>query len=111
MESLQQTSAPAQLSAEERLTFDEYVQQLPSSKQSFNRVIVWFIAAAFILTLGAFVYAIYASIMVKSVGGTNVVLAWMSFFWAGAVAAILYGLDTPILGATLPLPSESSKYS
>lgn len=104
MESIQQT----QPDAEERLAFDHYLQQLPGSKQTFHRVFVWIIAAAVIVTLGIFAYAIYASF---SLSGTQVVLAWMSFFLAGAIAAFLYGLDTLVLGATIPLPSEGSKYS
>jgi hypothetical protein len=111
MESIQQTSPPVQPSADERLTFDQYLQQLPASKQTFHRVIVWFIAAAFIITLGVFVYALYASFMGKSLGGSHVIVAWMSFFLAGAVAAFLYGLDTLVLRATIPMPSEGSKYS
>jgi hypothetical protein len=104
MENIQQT----QPGAEERLTFDQYLQQLPAAKQTFHRVIVWFFAAAVIITLGLFVYAIYVSF---SLGGSQIILAWISFFLAGAVAAFLYGLDTLILGATIPLPSEGSKYS
>lgn len=107
MESIQQT----QPGLGKRQTFDHYLQQLPGSKQTFHRVFVWFFAAAVIITLGVFIYAIYASIMVNSLGGSHVVLAWMSFFLAGAVAAFLYGLDTLIIGATIPLPSEGSKYS
>jgi hypothetical protein len=104
MESIQQT----QPGAGKRQTFDHYLQQLPGSKQTFHRIFVWFFAAAVIITLGIFAYAIYASF---SLGGSQVILAWMSFFLAGAVAAFLYGLDTLILGATIPLPSEGSKYS
>lgn len=111
MESIQQTSTSVEQDAGERLTFDQYLQQLPAPKQTFHRVIVWFIAAAAIITLGVFVYAIYASFMAQSLGGSHVVLAWMSFFLAGAAAAFLYGLDTLILGATIPFPSEGSKYS
>ena len=111
MESIQQTSPPVQPDVEERLTFDQYVEQLPTSKQTFHRVIVWLIGAAFLLTLGMFIYAIYASFAGKTVGESNVVLAWLYFFLAGAVAAFLFGLDTLILGATIPLPSEGSKYS
>jgi hypothetical protein len=111
MESIQQTSPPVETGAEKRLTFDEYIGQLPSSKQTFHRIIAWFIIAAIIITLGVFGYAIYASIMVKTVGGSHVVIAWLSFLWAGAVAAFLYGLDTLILGATLPLPSKGSEYN
>jgi len=50
MESIQQTSPPVQPDVEERLTFDQYVEQLPTSKQTFHRVIVWLIGAAFLLT-------------------------------------------------------------
>ncbi len=111
MESIRQTSETVQPINEERLTFDEYVGQLPASKQTFHRVIIWFIGAAFILTVGLFVYAIYASFAWKSVGESNVVLAWMYYFLAVAIFIILYGVDTLVLGATLPLPSEGSKYS
>ena len=111
MESIQQTSPPVQPGAEERLTFDEYVRQLPSSKQNIHRIIAWLMIAAIIITLGVFGYAIYASFMAQSVGGSHVVLAWLSFIWAGAVAAFLYGLDTLNLGATIPLPSRGSQYN
>ncbi|UCF27042.1 MAG: hypothetical protein JSW42_10375 [Chloroflexota bacterium] len=111
MESIQQTSTSVEQDAGERLTFDQYLQQLPAPKQTFHRVIVWFFAAAFLITLGVFIYAIYASFMAQSLGGSHVVVAWMSFFLAGAVAAFLYGLDTLVLGATIPMPSEGSKYS
>jgi hypothetical protein len=111
MESIQQTSQPVQPDVEERLTFDQYVDQLPASKRTFHRVMVWIFAAAFLLTLGVLIYAIYASFAGNMVGESNVVLAWLFFFLAGAVAAFLFGLDTLILGATIPLPSEGSKYS
>lgn len=111
MESIQQTSPPVQPGVEERLTFNEYVKQLPSSNQSIHRIIVWFLVAAIIITLGVFGYAIYASVVAKSVGGSHVVIAWLSFLWAGAVAAFLYGLDTLTLGATIPLPSKGSEYN
>lgn len=111
MESVQQAPAPVQPDVEERLTFDQYVGQLPNSKQTFHRVMVWLFAAAFLLTLGVLIYAIYASFALQTVGESNVVLAWLFFFLAGAVAAFLFGLDTLILGATIPLPSEGSKYS
>ena len=111
MESIQQTSPPVETGAEKRLTFDEYIGQLPSSKQTFHRIIAWFIIAAIIITLGVFGYAIYASFVTQSVGGSHVVLAWLSFLWAGAVAAFLYGLDTLVLGATIPLPSKGSQYN
>lgn len=96
---------------ETKLTFDEHLQQLPASKQSIHKWLIGFAAAAIIITLGVFVYAIYTSIMWKTAGGTNVVLAWMYFFLAGAVAVFLLGLDTLTLGATIPLPFESSKYN
>ena len=111
MESMQHTTDSAQPSAEERLSFDQHIQQLPASKQSVHRWLVWLVAAACVLTLGVFVYAIYTSIIWKSVGGIGVVLAWMYFFLAGAVAAFLFGLETLIVGATLPLPFKGSEYS
>ncbi len=111
MESIQPTSPPVQPGAEERLTFDEYVGQLPSSKQRNHRIITWLLVAAIIITLGVFGYAIYASVVAQSAGGSHVVLAWLSFLWAGSVAAFLYGLDTLNLGATIPLPSKGSEYN
>lgn len=111
MENIQQPSDTGQQVEEKQLTFDEYVGQLPASKQSTHRWMRWLIAATFILTLGVFIYAIYASFKVKSFGEANVVLAWMFFFLASAIAVFLLGLDTLILGATIPLPSKGAQYS
>lgn len=111
MNNAKQPSDPIQPAAEKRLTFDQYVQQLPESKQAIHRWLVWLVAAAFIITLGVFVYAIYTSFAWKTVGGINVVNGWMYFFLAGAVGAFLLGLDTLILGATIPLPFGGAKYN
>lgn len=111
MESIQQTSETVQPSEEKRLTFDQHVQQLSVSKQSVHRWLGWLVIAAFVITLGVFGYAIYSSFTWKSVGEVNLVLAWMYFFLAGAVAVFLLGLDTIIVGATIPPPFEGSKYS
>jgi hypothetical protein len=111
MEDEQQVSHTTEPSGEERLTFDQYVEQLPASKRSIHRWLRWLVVVALVLALGAFVYAIYASFNAKSLGEAHVVVSWLSFFLAGALGAILYGLHTVVVGATLPLPSEGSKYS
>lgn len=111
MESRWQTSNAVQPTAGERLSFDQYVQSLPASKQSTHRVLVWLVALGFILAIGLFVYAIYTSVTWKTAGGLNVMLAWQYFFLAGTLIALLLGIDTLILGATVPLPLEGSKHS
>jgi hypothetical protein len=111
MESIQESSDTSQPGAEKRLTFDQHLQQLPASKQSIHRWLGWLVIVALVLTLGVFVYAIYTSITWKSAGGENVVVSWMYFFLAGAIAAFLLGLDTLLVGATIPPPFERSKYS
>lgn len=111
MESRQQTSNAVKPVAGERLSFDQYVQSLPASKQSAHRVLVWLVAIGFILVIGLFIYAIYTSVTWKSAGGLNVALSWQYFFLAGGLFALLLGIDTLILGATVPLPFEGSKYS
>jgi hypothetical protein len=110
METKSQMSDASQSSPEKRITFDQYVEQLPVPKQSAHRWVIWLVAAGIILTLGVFVYAIYTSITWKTAGGQNVVLSWMYFFLSGAIAAFLLGLDTILIGATIPLPFERSKY-
>lgn len=111
MENEQQASQTAELSGEERLTFDQYVEQLPASKRSIHRWLRWLVLVAIVLVPVALIYAIYASFNAKSLGETHVVVSWLSFFLAGALGAILVGLHTVVVGATLPFPSEGSKYS
>ena len=111
MESSQGTSNAAKPVTGERLSFDQYVQSLPASKQSAHRVMVWLVAIGFILVIGLFIYAIYTSVTWKSAGGLNVVMSWQYFFLAGGFFALLLGIDTLLLGATVPLPFEGSKYS
>ncbi len=96
---------------ERRLSFDQHVQGLPASRQTAHRWVVWLLAVAIVLTVGVFIYAIYASVNWRSVGEAAVVLAWLYFFLAGALAALVMGLDTLIVGATVPPPFERSKYS
>jgi hypothetical protein len=111
MEKSQSTMDAVQPGAETRLSFDEYVQQLPDSKQSIHRVLVLLVAVGFVLLIGTFIYAIYTSVTWKSAGGINVALSWQYFFMAGGVQALLLGIDTLVLGASVPLPLASSKYS
>jgi hypothetical protein len=111
MDSGHQTSNAVQPAAGERFSFDQYVELLPASKQSAHRVLVWVIGVAFVLAIGLFIYAIYTSVIWKSAGGLKVVIYWQYFFLAGAFFALLLGIDTLILGATVPLPFEGSKYS
>jgi len=93
MESSQQTYDTVQPIAEERLTFDQYVQQLPASKQSAHRLLVWLVAIGFILVVGLFIYAIYTSVTWKSAGGINVAISWQYFFLAGGLCALHDRLD------------------
>jgi hypothetical protein len=111
MDNTQQTPASAGPGAEGRLTYDEHVQQIPASRQTAHRWLVRLVVVAIAVVLGLFVYAIYASFAWKSVGEANVVLAWLYFILAAATAALLLGVDTLLVGATLPLPFEASKYS
>ena len=111
MESSQGTSNAVKQVAGERLSFDQYVLSLPASKHSTHRVLVWLVALSFILVIGLFIYAIYTSITWKSAGGLNVALSWQYFFLAGGLVALILGIDTFILGATVPLPFEGSKYN
>lgn len=109
MESRQVISKSTQTGGETRLNFDQYLEQLPASKQSTHRVLGTLIIAAIVLTLGVFVYSIYASFTWKTVGGSNVVLAWLYFFSAGALAAFVLGMETLILGSTIPPPFGSTQ--
>jgi hypothetical protein len=111
METDQGSSKPVQPVAAERFSFDQYVQQLPAAKQSTHRVLVWLLAIGFILVIGLFIYAIYTSVTWKSAGGMNVALSWQYFFLAGGLFALLLGVDSLILGATVPPPFEGSKYN
>ncbi len=111
MESMRDPTDSPQPQVERKQTFDRYVQQLPEHKQSTHRILVWFVAAAIMITLVIFVYALYRSFTWESAGGLNVVLAWMYFFLAGSVAAFLLGLDTLVVGATIPLPFGASEFS
>jgi len=97
--------------ADTRLTFDQHVKQLSTMKQSAHQLVIWLVGGAIIVTFGAFIFAIYQSIIWKTVGGTAVMLAWMYFFLTSALAATLLGLDTLIVNATIPAPFEKSKYA
>jgi len=108
MESRQEISNTVQSGGEERLTFDEYLEQLPSSKQATHRWLGWLIIVVIVITVGVFAYAIYASFAWQTVGGEKVILAWLYFFLVGALAAFTLGLDTLFMGATIPLPFASS---
>ena len=111
METNQQQSEPLMTAAEERLSFDEYVGQLPASKQSTHRWMAYLIIAGILLGIGTLIFAIYTSVTWKTAGGSSVIMAWQYFFLAACVTVILMGIDTVVLGATLPLPIEGSKSS
>lgn len=102
---------PPQPKQETQLSFDQFVKQISAAKQSAHRWVAWLTAVALILAVDVFIYAIYTSITWKSSVGANVILAWIYSFIAGSFAAFLIGLDTLILGATLPWPFEASKLS
>ena len=106
-----QTPEPGQPGADTRLTFDQHVKELSTMRQSGHQLVIWLIGAAILVTVGALIFAVYQSIIWQTVGGTDVMLAWMYFFLTGAFTAALFGLDTLIVGATIPAPFEKSKYS
>ena len=110
MESSQGNLDTVQPGVETRLSFDEYVQQLPDSKQFVHRVLVLLVAVGFVLLIGTFIYAIYTSVTWETAGGVNVALSWQYFFLAGGVLALILGIDTLVLGASVPLPFASAKY-
>lgn len=111
MDSTQQAPSTKQPSPENRPAFDEHVGHLAASRQTAHRWLVRLVVVAFVLALVAFLYALYASFNSKSVGEAMVVSAWLYFFLAGALGALLLGLDTLNVGATVPPPFERSKYS
>ena len=96
---------------EKRLAFDEHVRQLPDSKQKAHRWLIGLVVVAFVLLLGVSVYALYASFNWKSVGEENVVIAWLLFLLAWGAVALVLGIDTVVLGASVPPPFEGSKHS
>ena len=106
-----QSPDPIQTGADTRLTFDQHVKQLSTMRQSTHQLVIWLVVGAIIVTIGALIFAIYQSIIWKTVGETDVMLAWMYFFLTGAFTAALLGLDTLIVGATIPLPFQKAKYS
>ena len=111
MKNKPQSPDRGQPGADTRLTFDQHVKQLSTTRQSAHQLVIWLVGGAIIVTFGAFIFAIYQSIIWKTVGGTAVMLAWMYFFLTSAMAATLLGLDTLIVNATIPAPFEKSKYA
>ena len=96
-----QSLDPGQPGADTRLTFDQHVRQLSTMRQSAHQLVIWLVIGAIIVTFGALIFAVYQSIIWKTVGETDVMQAWMYFFLTGAFAAALLGFDTLIVGATI----------
>jgi hypothetical protein len=94
----------------ERVSFDEYMQTLPASRRSAHRWLGWVLLVAFVGLAALLAYAVYASIAWKSVGGLTVMTSWLYFALGGAVVAILLGIDTLVVRATIPPPFQGSRY-
>lgn len=110
MKNKPQSADPGQPGVDTRLTFDQHVKQLSTTRQSTHQLVVWLVSAGIIVTFSSFIFAIYQSVIWKTVGGIDVMLAWMYFFLTSATTAAFLGLDTLIVGATIPAPFEKSKY-